>query len=433
MPIFGILHTLLCIFLVSLHSGLLLGLTCPHDIQSPSFDTRNVAVDLILGITMHPGSPDTINVSYGPSLQFRGGHSSDSDEPAGPSSKHKLKSTKPPKPCKCMDKGKHKATDDDSDSKNGLRIMVGGKKGSKGMFVDEVIDLSVAPEFWPISQSHRVAFVVDVREAPQCLRGDRKLMTVDAYIKKQCQDAWIGPTRSRKRGLARVTILDEDREIPCRRSNLKCNGFFTCSLSSPDPLRGFERWDDSLDSATQDLISAPIWTSQIAESTDIAAVATHFYDSAINQHCKAKGDGQFPCGGHAVMRKYRTGKSNGKGYFIECSNWSNDGLDHRCMRIPSEVRESILQSLFRGEEITMDDGEVVEGDCSQIVHPSHLPRNKECPVPYWEIKNYTCLIGKLVEKDCRKYQSGRDGFADSLRVALVYSQETQATKLESLV
>ncbi|KAJ6470005.1 hypothetical protein C8R45DRAFT_1105092 [Mycena sanguinolenta] len=175
----------------------------------------------------------------------------------------------------CTDKGKHKATDDESDSENGLRITVGGKKGSKGMFVDEVIDLSVAPEFWPISRSHRVAFIVDVHEAPQCLQGDRKLMTVDAYIKKQ--DAWTGPTGSRKRGLARVTILDEDREIPCRRSNLKCNGFFTCSLSSPDHLRGFERWDDSLDSATQDLISAPIWASKIAESTDIAAVATQFY------------------------------------------------------------------------------------------------------------------------------------------------------------
>ncbi|KAJ7850165.1 hypothetical protein B0H14DRAFT_3665876 [Mycena olivaceomarginata] len=151
---------------------------------------------------------------------------------------------------------------------NGLRITVGGKQGSKGLFVDEVIDLSEAPEFWAISRSYRVAFIVDVTEIPECLQGDRKLMKVDAYIKKQfeqCQDAWTGPTGSRKKVLACVTILDEGN------------------------------------SATQDLLSAPIRASKIAESTDIAAVATH----VINQHCKAKGNGQFPCGGHAVMRKYR--------------------------------------------------------------------------------------------------------------------------------
>jgi hypothetical protein len=116
-----------------------------------------------------------------------------------------------------------------------------------------------------------------------------------------------------------------------------------------------------------------------------------------NQHCKAKGDGngQFECGGHAVMRKYRTvfnfyfisfspliqiqGKSSGKHYFIGCSNWSDgDGLSHRFAKIPPQVRESILRSLFRGEEIMEEDTEVVEGYCSAIIHPSHLPRNKEC-------------------------------------------------------
>ncbi|KAJ7845947.1 hypothetical protein B0H14DRAFT_2584409 [Mycena olivaceomarginata] len=156
---------------------------------------------IFLGVTPHSSPPEAINVSYGSSLRLRGGHSSDSDDPffgsddepdsntAGPSSKHKLKSAQRPKPRKRTNKGK------------------------------------------------------DMTETSECLQGDRKLMTVDAYIKKQfeqCQDAWMGPTGSRKKGLACVTILDEDN------------------------------------SATQDLISAPIRASKIVESTDIAAGATQY-------------------------------------------------------------------------------------------------------------------------------------------------------------
>ncbi|KAJ7491609.1 hypothetical protein B0H11DRAFT_1911874 [Mycena galericulata] len=349
-------------------------------------------------------------VSYGPALRLRGGHSSDSDSASsgsdsnesdsdmvGLSIKRKRKSARPTKPHKRNNKGKGKARDA-SDSETGLRITVGGKKGSKGMFVDEVRDITEAVETWDISPSHRVAFILDVTDTPECLQ-DRKPMTVDAYIKKQCQDAWTGPTGSRTKGLAKVTILDEDREVECRRSNLKCNGFFTCSLASPDHLLGFERWNSDSDSATQELISAPNRAAKNAEATDIVAIAIGFYRSVMNQHCKAKGDRDFECGGHAAMRKHRTGRSNGKNHFIGCSNWfDNDGSDHRFTRIPVQVRESILLSLFKGEEIVVEDNEMVEGHCSQIVHPSHLPRNKECPRVHYRDKK--AVTGRLEAQMC---------------------------------
>jgi hypothetical protein len=85
---------------------------------------------------------------------------------------------------------------------------------------------------------------------------------------------WTGPTGSKKTGLALVTILDEGKVIPCRRSNLKCNGFYTCSLASPDHLLGFERWDVESDTDTQELISGPMFESKNAEGTDIVAIAT---------------------------------------------------------------------------------------------------------------------------------------------------------------
>ncbi|KAJ6477691.1 hypothetical protein C8R45DRAFT_934349 [Mycena sanguinolenta] len=64
----------------------------------------------------------------------------------------------------------------------------------------------VRAKFWGVP-SRRVALILDVSDTPECLQGDRKPMSIDAYIKKQ--DAWTGPTGSKKTGLALVTILDE--------------------------------------------------------------------------------------------------------------------------------------------------------------------------------------------------------------------------------
>lgn len=181
----------------------------------------------------------------------------ESDEPdsdsVGSSSKRKRKSVQPPKPRKRLSKGKGKASDDESDSETAIRVTLGGKNGAKGMFVDEESHLSDAPEFWDVP-AHRVAIILDVSDTPECLQGDRKLMSIDAYIKKQvlfhkihpvlsdnycsqCQDAWTGPTGSKKAGLALVTILDEGKVIRCRRSNLKCNGFLYLlhGLAGPPP------------------------------------------------------------------------------------------------------------------------------------------------------------------------------------------------------
>jgi hypothetical protein len=84
----------------------------------------------------------------------------------------------------------------------------------------------------------------------------------------------MGPTGSKKTGLALATILDEGKMIQCRRSNLKCNGFYTCSLASPDHLLGSERWDVESDVATRELISEPMFKSKNAEGMDIVTIAT---------------------------------------------------------------------------------------------------------------------------------------------------------------
>jgi hypothetical protein len=88
---------------------------------------------------------------------------------------------------------------------------------------------------------------------------------LNANYLSQCQDVWTGPTGSKKTGLALVTILDEGKVIQCRRSNLKCNGFYTCSLASPDHPPGLERWDVESDTATRELISGPMFESKNAE------------------------------------------------------------------------------------------------------------------------------------------------------------------------
>ncbi|KAJ7104628.1 hypothetical protein C8R44DRAFT_987854 [Mycena epipterygia] len=299
-----------------------------------------------------PKSAPPVHVRYGPVSRLRGGHGSDSDDPSSSESdsdaprlvnKRKHKAS-PAKQRKRKDKGKGKAPDSETETENGLRVTLGGRKGSKGMFVDELIDITVAPECWAIPPSHRVAYILDLNQTPESLVGPRKTMTVDAFIKKQCQDAWTGPTGSKKIGLASVTILDEGDEI-----------------LSPEHLASFERWDDS-GSTTEQLISAPTRAAKIAEANDVVAIANAFYQSAKRLACPGKyetEEGELSCSGHAVMRKFRSGKSNGKAHFIGCFNWADDdGMQHRFLKILDNVREPILQQLFREEPIVVDDAEL---------------------------------------------------------------------------
>ncbi|KAJ7158444.1 hypothetical protein C8R46DRAFT_1289908 [Mycena filopes] len=334
-------------------------------------------------------------------MRLRGGQGSDSegsddyaksDSPA-PRKKRKVQSRKQ----KTSAKGKARARSPSVDP--GLRITLGGKNGSPGMFVDEVVDIEVAPECWDVPEFHRVAYILDVSATPDCLQGKgAKTRSVDGHIKKQCQDAWDGGTGSKKTGLAKVTILDEGRIVECRRSNLTCNGFYCCSLADADHLANFERWDSS-GSAMHDLVSAPTRAAKVAEANNVVALATAFYRSVLDQHCKTKNDAGFACGGHAVLRKFRTGKSNGKTYFIGCSNWSDDDdLAHRFTKIPREVREPILCQLFKGEEVDAEDMQIIEGPCPQIVHPSHLPKNNRCPRIHYRGNKH--VPGQLTARDC---------------------------------
>ncbi|KAJ6517543.1 hypothetical protein C8R47DRAFT_1205760 [Mycena vitilis] len=175
-------------------------------------------------------------------------------------------------------------------------------------------------------------------------------------VKKQ--DSWTGPTGSRNpKHLAEVVVLDDGIAIDCRRSNLSCGAFFTCSMAASDYLEGFERSEDD----SEDLVSAPVRAAKSAEAGSLIAIATEFYQSVNSKYCTAQAANEtFPCGGHAVMRKFTHGATNGKLSFIGCSNWSaNDDVKHRFTKIPHSVRESILRNIFRGEPIEVDDDDVV--------------------------------------------------------------------------
>ncbi|KAJ7727651.1 hypothetical protein DFH07DRAFT_782395 [Mycena maculata] len=366
-------------------------------------------------------TPDILRpicVTHGPVLRLRGGYSSDPDsdeesETPSPSNKRKRKLSSP-KPCKSRNKGKGKAHADSDSEIAGIRVTV-GKGKQQGMYVDEVCHIDYTPESWAVPPSdHRIAYVIDLSDSPDCLGSGSKRSTVDPFIKKQCQDSLTGPTGSHNPDkLAEVLILDESYYVDCRRSNLTCGGAFVCSLAAEDHLDDCERWDDDL----EDLISAPICAAKSAEAGgSLIALATQFvlpsyqsvpsltplrfYQSVTFKSCKGMTEGgQFECGSHAVMRKFTDGMSNGKSHFIGCSNWEKqDGISHRFTKIPASVRVSILIQLFRGEAVEIEDDDVVTGPCPQIVHPSHLPNNKICSRTHFRDGKH--VRGHLLRRPC---------------------------------
>ncbi|KAJ7702531.1 hypothetical protein B0H16DRAFT_1639892 [Mycena metata] len=328
----------------------------------------------------HSHLPAHVYLSHTPSFRLRGGFDSDSDNESSDdcgsdretSGKRKRKaSTSAPRKSR---KGEGRAV---SEADSGIRVTV-GKGKAQGLYVDEVVEIQSAPEYWCVLQSDaRRAYIVDLTGSPECLESTNAPLTVDGFIKKQCQDSMTGPTGARDEGkLAEVLILNPGEGIPCRRSNLTCGGFYTCSFAEQGHPRGCARWDDD----SEDVIAAPIRAAKSAEAKSLVAIAMQFYESVMSKHCNGAVEEDFPCGGHAVLRKFLKGRSNGKAYLIGCSNWTkDDDITHRFTKIPAGVRESILRKLFRGEALSDTEDDVVTGPCTQITHSANLLNNKSCP------------------------------------------------------
>ncbi|KAJ7700941.1 hypothetical protein B0H16DRAFT_1483720 [Mycena metata] len=376
---------------------------CSDDSDSdtpPWFNPRN-----FFGV-----EPRSISVSFGPALRLRGGGSTDdsssSEAESEPAPKRKRKANSQSKPRKRQShngKGKERQIVSDSESELGIRVTARPEHRKGGMFVDEIIHLESGLEVYPVPRSgHRVAYILDVSHTPELLNVDGNTLTIDGYVKKECQDAVKGPTGAIAADkLAKVVVFDDEEEpVLCRRSALTCNGFYKCSLSSGEFLHKFQRWDDS--DKTHVPITASGMAARDSEATSVAATAS----ASSGRKCNGTFlDSALRCGGHTVLRKFTQGAMNSKVYFIGCSKWARHDAQlmskaHMFIAIPSAVRESILVKLFHGEAINDedDDTEVLAGFCETIVHPSHLTRNSECPRNHY--RDGLHIIGKLKKQQC---------------------------------
>ncbi|KAF8174828.1 hypothetical protein K438DRAFT_1771414 [Mycena galopus ATCC 62051] len=397
--------------------------TLTHYLFHPTLNVVRACLLYCLGRVNNASDFDRrfVHVAHAPVMRLRGGCSSDiedddyvedSDAP-GPSNRKRKRKITVLRP----QKSATKATDAALKHNTGIQVTVGNGHNN-GIYVDRVVHLESAPENWEVLDDC-VAYILDVSDTPECLKFRNKVLTVDGMIKKQCQDSLTGPTGSSKlSNLAQVLILEDDNDMPvvvdCRRSNLSCGGFYTCSFADEAYLENFERCETD----SKDLISAPIRAAKTAEAGSLIAIATEFYQSVHSKYSQGTtGDSDFACSGHAIMRKYseviqgpndinipsdirvKQGPVNGKAYFIGCSNWSkNDSITHRFTKIPHSVQGPILRKIFRGEAVEVDDDDVVSGPCQQIVHPSHLPNNKLCPRTHFRDGKHVC--GRFIKQDC---------------------------------
>ncbi|KAJ7138702.1 hypothetical protein C8R43DRAFT_1131878 [Mycena crocata] len=108
-------------------------------------------------------------------------------------------------------------SDSESNSGDGIQVTV-GRKNAKGTGI----------------RVDKVTYVLDLTATPECLTtgSDDTELGMSGFIKKQCQDTFKGLTGALETGLAKVKILGPEI-VECRRSNLTCNGCFTCSFASP--------------------------------------------------------------------------------------------------------------------------------------------------------------------------------------------------------
>ncbi|KAK6984181.1 hypothetical protein R3P38DRAFT_2806941 [Favolaschia claudopus] len=76
------------------------------------------------------------------------------------------------------------------------------------------------------------------------------------------------------------------------------------------------------------------------------------------------------------------------------------GTRHRFTAIPFEAREAIVVKLFRNEPLDEedDDTRVLVGECKEIIHPSHLPRNGQCSRNHYRDGGHA--IAELEKRTC---------------------------------
>ncbi|KAF9018763.1 hypothetical protein BDZ89DRAFT_1165024, partial [Hymenopellis radicata] len=291
------------------------------------------------------------------------------------------------------------------------------------LVVDTVEKISEAWEYWPVSDSdERVAYILDLRDDPACLEVKAatsaksvgsskgitvKHLTVDAFIKRECQDSWGGPTGSSSK-LTAVYLLDPASEegVKCRVSHLSCKGCYVCSSSDPDLLSGFERWS-STDQTQDDLFTNPVFEAHSRESTSKIARAQAFYRSVMGMKCTARSLNGEVCGGSAILRKFKKGTQAGKSLFVGCANWREDdkkaGIYHRFTAIRTDVSETLVQRLFAGDDLgTLTDEEEVkqmQEPCPKIAHPGHLPKDARCKLTHVD-RDGRIVEGRYTLHDC---------------------------------
>ncbi|KAJ7301012.1 hypothetical protein DFH08DRAFT_827925 [Mycena albidolilacea] len=349
-----------------------------------------------------------VYLDHTPVMRFRGGSSSDdedddcdSDSP-GPSN-HKRKRNLTASHSRSR-KSAVKATDRISNTTEpGIQITLGNPSAQNpnktGIYVDRVVNLDSAPEVWEVLDE-RVTYILDVSDTPGCFEFQHKVQTIDAMVKKQCQDSLSGPTGSKTKSLAQVIIPEDKDDWPMimdsRRSNLSCGGFYTCSLADEDYLDSFEQCGTD----SQDFVSAPIRTAKMAEAGSLVAIATEylfcfitvFAQNTAEEHPKIltfRAVAMPSCANTPRWLKVPSDiKVSDTYYYRDPSMGSLNSVD-------AQIGQGMTQSFT---EIEVDDDDVVLGPCLQIVHPSHLPKNRICPRTHFREGKHA--PGTLIKQSC---------------------------------
>ncbi|KIO25136.1 hypothetical protein M407DRAFT_8592 [Tulasnella calospora MUT 4182] len=239
------------------------------------------------------------------------------------------------------------------------------------------------------------------------------MLSINAYIKRHCQDAWDGPTGSFT-GNNRTSVLAfGEGPVSCRVSKLKCKGAVRCSFGDPDLLKDHAHYESNYHD-TKDLIIVPTQEMN-ARAGCLPSSTLEFYRLVMSLPCPYE-DEFGRCEGTPVMRKRSKGRSGNsstpqrdtKEYFIGCSHWTTHArsedqegkMSHTYHHIRREAREDLLLQLFSGELDQSDSSlhESLESSCGILLHPAHKFRDGKCVYPHSEdgevkegiLKAHTC-------------------------------------------
>ncbi|KAJ7511384.1 hypothetical protein B0H11DRAFT_2387169 [Mycena galericulata] len=251
---------------------------------------------------------------------------------------------------------------------------------TRQLYVNEIVKYLAVQSTWDVPRT-ATAYHLDFSASASLLK------TSDG----KDQESWGGSAGHAKGDVMVFGLAsDPEKQVLCRRCDLKCNGVDTCEFIDPDLFADCDRFEVDK-TAMQELWNHELNANE-REAASASGIISRFYARIQNSKCKIE------CTGVPILVRRSKGPSaHGKHFFIGCSKWSPAQRDeHIFWPMPPNVNETTLRFVMENGGLLPTGPENLNEKCVLTVHPRIGLKN----CPYSHVIDGRIKLAKIQRRKC---------------------------------